>query len=109
MLNEQGFMCCLGQVALQCGLKREDIFKRNEPRDTKIMCNYLTSLVEREDSIVLENSALAVLAMNINDDQMFSHKEREQKLKELFSENNIDLQFVGTFDAIREPKYEIRY
>jgi hypothetical protein len=52
------------------------------------MCNYLTSLVEREDSIVLENSALAVLAMNINDDQMFSHKEREQKLKELFSEND---------------------
>ena len=31
LLNEEGFMCCLGQCSLQSGLSEEEIYRLGEP------------------------------------------------------------------------------
>lgn len=95
LLNEHGFMCCLGFVCRQLGLHSTDIYERGAP-------DFL--ILEAQDPLVpilLDDkgnpSRLTALAMNINDDNGLTPAEREQQLIALFKEHGHEITFEGKY------------
>ena len=113
LLNEKGFMCCLGQVEKQLGLSDENIENKSWPCSTKrknILSNYNPDCVEGYMPLGMsfdgyENTELSNIAMKINDDQELSVKKREKKLIALFKEYGHELEFYG--EPVNFNQYEI--
>lgn len=89
LLNSNGYMCCLGQIALQLGATKEKIFGAGDPSD----------IIYFENAILLDsdfnNSSLSSDAMDINDNTETSVVEKEQKLKELFEGYKHNIEFIN--------------
>ena len=93
LLNIQGFMCCLGQCALQRGFSRETIFNLNSPTDLgkeDIIFNYKLNIGGG-----FLNTPLSVNAISINDDTESTPKEKIEKLIPLFAANGHELEFIN--------------
>lgn len=88
LLNDQGYMCCLGQVLLQSGLAEHQIKNKETPYGTRIE-NFLCTGIN--------NTRLAIDAMEINDDKNLTTPQREQRLIELFKQHGYTLEFIGTY------------
>ena len=98
LLNEEGFMCCLGQTCRQVGIEKEDLLKKNEPRqiDTKLHTKNLGIFVESRGLFsTFMDTELSKSAMIINDTSFLNQKERESKLRELFKRHGHKIKFVG--------------
>lgn len=104
LLNEQGFMCCLGQIGLAMGVSREALRGAARPSDITSevadpadfeLLRYLSSGPGR--SRELNNTDLADSAMFINDDESIGDAQRESELVELFDAHFIELEFTGTY------------
>lgn len=114
LLNEEGFMCCLGQVMCQQGFDREHIMDQGEPynvldldlipEDSKLVCDVkenvheLVTAVEPDEGNKyweFNNTKLAMDAININDRIDTPLRKRETELRELFKKHNIILKFKG--------------
>lgn len=100
LLNEYGFMCCLGQVSSQLGVTDGELLHRATPA----MCDHtdkINILVHHDCQEY--NSQLAVDAIALNDDATIDRKTREAKLQKLFKKNGYDLEFVGDYiDCVTE-------
>ncbi len=91
LLNEQGYMCCLGQCMLQEGILKEVILEKGDPAATNLPCTFTV-----ESSISsFSNNVLSQCAMDINDDRTLDDSEREEKLINLFKEHGLELEFVN--------------
>lgn len=93
LLNEDGFMCCLGQIELQLGLTFDQILDKGKPHMVKIE-NILTkrkktTLPEYSDSLLSKN------AMSINDNSNLTTEQRITELTNLFSQHGHELVFEG--------------
>jgi hypothetical protein len=95
MKNEEGYMCCLGQICNHLHPDKKMINVR-DPED------FYNSIKYKEDNFLVYNegydnlnTTLSNKAMYINDTVKYNIKERESKLKELFAEHNIKLKFIG--------------
>src|ERR1700723_7710 len=89
LLNDEGFMCCLGQCAMQLGISREFILGMAEPLDIdncrlRLADGVLVAEAE-EDYPILRHTKLTRDAMYINDNEKISDAERESQLIYLFS------------------------
>ena len=85
--------CCLGHVIHQtskCSWK--ELNDLREPNDFFVKCN--NDLVTTDTDGVY-NSKLSTDAMEINDSCKFTTSEKEYKLKNLFAEHGINLEFYG--------------
>jgi hypothetical protein len=91
LLNEQGFMCCLGHCSLQLGATEKDILDKAGPSSVRINLGPL----HKDDGYT---SVLAEKAMEINDDE-YTREERELKLTKLFAEYDLELVFEGDYVA----------
>jgi hypothetical protein len=91
LLNDKGFMCCLGQVSLQLGLTTRQIFGKYAP--VNVMVENI--LCERLTSGVFASSALAGDAMKINDNTETTPAEKMAALKELFAEHGHEIEFIN--------------
>lgn len=94
LLNESGYMCCLGQISRQLGWPIYMIKNYASPsdaycciKDTKVNKKIL---LNKED-----DSEFAIEAMKINDDSKLSNRQRESKLKSLGKKFGLDIKFVG--------------
>lgn len=116
LLNRDGFMCCLGQIAEQRGIDREHLLEEGYPSELrgdalpKIEGFLATFYEDPEEGFVhpetgqrgwVGNTALAERAMGINDAEGCILAEREKMLTELFAEYGHELEFVGEFT--RDP------
>jgi len=91
LLNNCGFMCCLGFHSLQfTKAEKEDIKDRSLPSD--ISCNIGRTILLVKQKI---DSAFSDEAANINDNRIISEKQREYKLKKLFKSKNYHIKFTG--------------
>lgn len=90
MLNHQGYMCCLGQIYKSLGVEDEKMLDQGEPFEVEVN----TFLVEF-DEYELINSDLACKAMWINDDNSTRVADKINDLRELFSENGYELEFIN--------------
>lgn len=102
MLNDCGYMCCLGQVSKQLypninldGGDPEDVYRSNFENDRyfiDILCYY----DEKYDRYA--NTELSVAAMSINDEKKTSVKTKISKLTDLFAGHGYDLNFINVPD-----------
>ncbi len=91
LLNEQGFMCCLGQCHRQMGYNDKSILKKGSPQAVKG--------TPRPNPFLfgLENSPLTTMCIGINDDPELSNEEREAKLIAAFKGCNLTLEFINNY------------
>lgn len=108
MLNEEGYMCCLGQISEQMGVEKQFLKESCDPEEVAnriingnessvakqkyLTHNHLIKYIKKcKNNVRLSN--LAKRAIDINDDKDLSTKERVEKLKALFADNGIKLRF----------------
>ncbi len=100
LLNGKGYMCCLGQICQQSGIKKSKLEHQYCPSDLdkKTRQRKVLFLVNNKDGC---SSGLTAKAMSINDKNKFSYqgskpytlKERISDLKTLFTKHGIKLRF----------------
>lgn len=87
LLNEQGFMCCLGFACNQiCRIPKKKLLGESLP--DKVIGNEST-FVDRHGV----NKNFVYTAVRINDASYINDKVREARLKKLFKENGILVTF----------------
>lgn len=95
MLNIEGFMCCLGQIAIALGIESSNLYQKAGPSSCNIDIPFLTmpSQADNPKQKYIANS-LATDAMQINDNEYYSLEKREERLKKLFAEKGLTLKFI---------------
>jgi hypothetical protein len=95
LLNDRGFMCCLGQWALQEGATEEMIKDKDEPLDIKIGAKQVPFFrTDRPDS-PLADQGFCSDAISINDDDTTSPAQKIERLKSLCSKHSITLEIIN--------------
>lgn len=110
LLNNDGFMCCLGQVCKQLGVPESKML--NVPAPLTLVHRSYTSAESLHplgyivEAGVLAGTALTQEAMSCNDNPYDSMRpeDREQTLTELFARNGHTLTFVGSY---HEPVHSV--
>lgn len=96
MLNFQGNMCCLGQVARQCGFSADQLYDRSTPVDVVVDADTKPSgFLTRATRYGPKGTRLARAAIIINDAWGLSDCEREARLSRLFKAHGYALKFKG--------------
>lgn len=97
LLNKKGYMCCLGQVALQLDVHEADLLGKGEPDQLDIDIELLTIRYNsyEEEEFIIANSVLSLDAMRINDSTESTVSQKMKELKELFNDNGYGLEFIN--------------
>lgn len=97
MLNEEGFMCCLGHCALQIDpeMPSDDLLGIAEPAELDDELMPLSEL--SDDNGWTCNTELSDLAIEINDNDSFDDATREAKLAALFAEHGHQIEFTNEY------------
>ena len=113
LLNEIGSMCCLGFDMRGCGFKPKEIRNQAMPDDVGDMDKQMKRTAKKvphlvntldnpwadstdEDGLLrLRATKFAIKAAAINDNVKIAERTREKRLKALFFEQEIALQFVN--------------
>lgn len=93
--NGQGFMCCLGQASLQMhpNIKEDDILNTTVPNYCAAIP--LGPLIKELDSGRRINSDLTRSAMQINDNERTTVKEKIRLLTQIFLQHKFKLKFIN--------------
>lgn len=85
LLNDEGFMCCLGQFALQLDslLKEDKLNRCSTPSSLNRAIDLLTRVLG--NGMVMDSN-LSKMAMSINDDSDTTIEQKVEKLSSLFEE-----------------------
>lgn len=101
LLREDGKMCCLGQIAKQCGLKPKELRNTASPMslDQKPAEKFRKALpwllkVDKVDA-EFENTHICGVAMEVNDREKLSDAKREARLTAIFAKRGIELEFIN--------------
>lgn len=99
--ESDGKMCCLGFLALACGLEEDQIVEVGEPHETRspLLPKWLCSAYdEHEDDGELVtkyiDSSDAVELMKIND-TVGDDAPREREIASVFAKHGVEVEFVG--------------
>lgn len=96
LLNEEGFMCCLGQYCEQAGIPRDDLMGVGAPdslslADQSHLIPELALLIDSVPSVTL----LCTAAVGCNDDGTLTTWGRLQVLYRIFKRNGITMTVVN--------------
>jgi len=80
LLNDQGYMCCLGQFSLQANIPKRHMINKESPADLLANIKGLTN----ED---IEETTLSQEAIAINDSIYTSIPEKVHNLQQLFKQH----------------------
>lgn len=99
LLNDEGFMCCLGQFGLQLNpaLTECDIKGEGEPGDLKC---YITLLSQENDEGRYISTNLSVEAIDINDKKETTPEVKIELLKKLFGEYDCEIEVINNPENI---------
>lgn len=89
LLNNKGFMCCLGQFSLQLdkSLNQCDIIGKTEPSDLDVEIPGLSNEISEGFSRYFKNTQLTNDAIDLNDNYKITVTEKVKRLKKLFSKH----------------------
>ena len=93
LLNDEGYMCCLGQFAHQAGVSKEELLDHSYPHELPEEF-YIEGLVFEfniEDSFFPSSTDFAKEAITINDDTKTTVKRKTELLQTLCTEYNMKL------------------
>lgn len=91
-------MCCLGQVARQCGLKPKNIRDVSSPANVSTVLHdqfpkWLLGICVLDAKTI--DSPACTNAMAVNDDPEITDKDRERQLKAIFKKHGATLTFIN--------------
>lgn len=95
LLNDQGFMCCLGFRCHQMGVPKKELLNMATPdclNDWDIPDLLTTSPLG-----TVIDSKFTTEAIRINDNPDISSKEREKQIKEHFATIGVTVEFTGKY------------
>lgn len=96
LLNDEGYMCCLGQCANQLGVRKQKLLDRSTPEDIDFV------LYKKRNIPVLtilgHDSKFSMHAIEINDESNTTLEQKEKLLKRLFSKFKHQVEFVGQYE-----------
>src|SRR5688572_2747286 len=95
LLNHDGFQCCLGQIAEQMGVPREELLDVGAPEDIQEGFEPLKGLLI--GGYLGKNTRLSTEAMKVNDDTSIDDAARENDLALLFGEADCKIAFIGEY------------
>ena len=98
LLNEQGYMCCLGQVCEQLGVPVKQLLSRGGP--SSLADTVIKRHPDLRGFLVDDNGMdtdFATTAMLANDDLEQPAEVRESLLIDLFAEQGYTLEFTGEY------------
>ena len=87
LLNEEGYMCCLGQFGKQMGMNDEEMLNKGEP----IECNTHTQV----PLFINDNYSFVADAISINDDELTTPERKIELLKERLDIEGIELEVIN--------------
>ena len=92
LLNEKGYMCCLGFRCHQMGVPKKDLLGKGVPDE----------LYDEWDIPDLVNefgndTNFTRQAVKINDNVSYTHEEREKKITEHFATIGVTVEFKGKY------------
>lgn len=94
LLNNEGFMCCLGFLSLQEGIPKEKILEVSTPyelgQEAEDKLPYLL------DTFKLNNK-FCKTAMGINDSIRTTAEEKEERITKHFAKKGIKVVFTGKY------------
>ena len=94
LLNQDGYMCCLGFMCLQSGLQKTDIINESEPDCISI--EESIPLLTKKGKEQFENTMFSRTAVRINDNERNNIVQKMKLLKAHFSKNNLKIKFINT-------------
>ena len=106
LLNEEGFMCCLGFMCKSHKIKTLGLGAPSGTRKVPLLTelnDVNPNLFSTTDHPKYKNTTLCEQAMNINDSEVTSREEKEERLKSLF-EGKLELVFTG--ESVKRKKEE---
>jgi len=101
LLNEEGFMCCLGFRCNQMGIPKKELLNKTSPSD--LYMNWgIPDLIDMEFWKGIDfNTDFSNEAIRINDNSEITSEEREKKIKEHFKTKDIEVVFIGEYKHIQ--------
>lgn len=100
LLNEEGFMCCLGFRCHQMGVPEEDLLGSPTPDSLSELYD-IPDLIEKVglfcDFSVYRDTRFTQDAVNINDNTGLSSKEREKAITKHFKKIGVTVEFKGRY------------
>lgn len=99
LLREDGMMCCLGHVSLQCGLTAEEILDRADPAsvsdEAAPKISWLLTDADDDSERQFANNPSCAEAMETNDDEELADADREKAIVSIFANWGHELTFVN--------------
>ena len=106
LLNDDGYMCCLGFYCLQAGVPQDKILNVGEPDDIVNVREFYDKsedfaflLVDRDyDDDSMINTDFTRTAIRINDKESITPDEREKMIKDHFKYMGIEVVYEGQYE-----------
>lgn len=93
LLNEEGYMCCLGFRCEQMGIPKENLLGKSSPENLSDDWD-IPDLIDFEG----KNTSFVNEAIKINDNTMLLDKKtREKEIKEHFATIGVTVEFTGKY------------
>lgn len=97
LLNDEGFMCCLGFRCHQMGIPKNDLLGICTPGSFSLSSRYdIPDLIE-EKPWGWDNSSFVEDAVKINDDMFLTPEQREKAITEHFKKIGVTVEFKGRY------------
>lgn len=94
LLNDESYMCCLGQICLQLGCSEKDIKNVATPGAVKALQKDILTEICGSTLYGQVNNNLSIEAMEINDNFKIETDKRKERLIELFKIHGHSLKFI---------------
>lgn len=88
-------MCCLGSIALQCGLSEEDILEKEAPKSLFRQAGQNELFSKLLNQEMRDNTLLCFDIMEINDNSFADDAEREEVLRDKFKGLDWEVEFIN--------------
>lgn len=94
LLNQEGYMCCLGFRCHQMGIPKEDLLDRGGPWELSLKWDIPDLL---DEHVNYNNSDFTEEAITINDTPSLTPAEREIAIKNHFKHIGVTVEFTGKY------------
>ncbi len=96
LLNEEGYMCCLGFRCHQMGIPKKDLLDKGAPWELSYDWD-IPDLLDDDDERIYSDSDFTDEAIAINDDPSLTPAEREKAIKNHFKKIGVTVEFTGKY------------
>lgn len=108
LLNEEGFMCCLGFFSLSCGYSEEEILNKGEPEEMDVDYDGLHRYPDWFAKVVSDgdyyeghydrvDAPAQTQFIEVNDNPYTTPQQKEELVKDLFATHGVEVEFFGEY------------